>query len=51
MEQEIGRLYKTNREQYERNARIYTWKYAMTDYISFNQIDSNLFDYLRIDNK
>jgi ubiquitin-protein ligase len=51
MEQEIGRLYKTNREQYERNARIYTWKYAMTDYISFNQIDSNLFEYLRIDNK
>jgi ubiquitin-protein ligase len=36
MENEIGHLYRTNRTQYDLNAKIYTWKYAMTDYISFS---------------
>jgi len=49
MEQEIGRLYKSNRELYEKNARIYTWKYAMTDYMNFNETDSNLYQILSLE--
>lgn len=41
MEKDIGHIYKTNRELYEKYAKIYTWKYAMTDYvlISNDQFD------------
>lgn len=35
MENEIGDLYRTNRDLYERNAKLYTRKYAMTDFILF----------------
>lgn len=36
MEKQIGRLYTQNRESYERRARYYTWKYAMSDYVQFD---------------
>lgn len=47
MEDEIGRVYNTNREMYERNARFFTWKYAMSDYVQFddyNQINNHFCD-------
>jgi ubiquitin-protein ligase len=40
MENEIGHLYKTNRELYEKKAKLYTLKYAMSDFLIFdNQYD------------
>lgn len=36
MENEIGRLYRTDRSLYEQNAKIYTWKYAMSDFLAFD---------------
>ena len=33
MNDEIGVLYDKNRDEYEKNARMYTWKYAMSDYV------------------
>lgn len=47
MEDEIGHVYNTNREMYERNARFFTWKYAMSDYVQFdeyNQINNHFCD-------
>lgn len=40
MEQEIGQLYRQNRDLYESNAKIYTWKYAISDFANFsNQVN------------
>lgn len=36
MENEIGELYRTNRALYEQKAKLYTWKYAMTDFVTFD---------------
>jgi alpha-ketoglutarate-dependent taurine dioxygenase len=36
MEKEIGELYENNRELYEKKAKTYTLKYAMTDYFIFD---------------
>ena len=37
MEKEIGELYNTNRELYEKNAKTFTLKYAMTDFLMFDE--------------
>lgn len=36
MENEIGELYRTNRALYEQRAKLYTWKYAMADFLTFD---------------
>ena len=36
MEKDIGDLYNSNRDMYEKRAKTYTLKYAMTDYLIFN---------------
>jgi hypothetical protein len=53
MENEIGDLYRTNRDLYERNAKLYTRKYAMTDFILFeNTINfSKLFNGMHEEHK
>ena len=33
MEPSIGKLYKKNIPEFERIARLWTWKYAMLDYL------------------
>ncbi|XP_064640709.1 uncharacterized protein LOC135495754 [Lineus longissimus] len=33
MEPNIGRLYVTNRKEFDRMSRLWTWKYAMHDYL------------------
>lgn len=45
MEHDIGRLYTSNRDVYERNARYYTWKYAMSDYVQFDAYNNNINTY------
>ena len=44
MEKEIGDLYDSNRELYEKNAKTYTLKYAMTDFIMFDNQSLKLFN-------
>jgi hypothetical protein len=44
MEKEIGDLYNSNRELYEKNAKTYTLKYAMTDFIIFDHQSLKLFN-------
>ena len=46
MENRIGELYRTNRALYEQKARLYTWKYAMADYVTFDD-HTRLDKYLR----
>lgn len=42
MENDIGHIYRTNRDLYERTARQYTWKYAMSDYVLFDCTQNEL---------
>ena len=35
MNEEKGVIYDKNRDEYEKNARMYTWKYGMSDYVLF----------------
>ena len=53
MENEIGDLYRTNRDLYERNAKMYTRKYAMTDFILFESTInlSKLFNDMLVEHK
>lgn len=44
MENEISYVYNTNRSLYEKIARLYTWQYAMNDYMEFNYNDFCLFN-------
>nr|XP_022337360.1 uncharacterized protein LOC111133343 [Crassostrea virginica] len=41
MEPEIGELYLTNREQFNKIAKMWTWKYAMHDFLFPMNIDLN----------
>ena len=36
MERDIGELYRKNRDLFDKNARLFTWKYAMNDYLFFS---------------
>lgn len=42
MERDIGELYRTNRELFEKYARVCTWKYAMNDYLIFKDNENLL---------
>lgn len=41
MEPEIGKLYLTEREQFNKVAKLWTWKYAMHDFLFPMNIDLN----------
>ena len=41
MEPTIGRLYVNDRNEFERIARLWTWKYAMHDYLMPTDINMN----------
>ena len=41
MEPTIGRVYVCNRKEFDRIARLWTWKYAMHDFLMPMEIDLN----------
>ena len=41
MEPQIGALYRKNRAEFDRIARLWTWKYAMHDYLMPCDINLN----------
>ena len=41
MEPQIGALYRKNRPEFDRIARLWTWKYAMHDYLMPCDINLN----------
>jgi ubiquitin-conjugating enzyme E2 D/E len=41
MEPAIGSLYSKNRQEFERISRLWTWKYAMHDFLMPMEIDLN----------
>jgi len=51
MEKEIGELYEKNRELYEKKAKTYTLKYAMTDYFIFDNQSLRLLKQLSEDDE
>ena len=46
MEKEIGDLYNSNRDLYDKNAKTCTLKYAMTDFVIFDNQSLKLLDQL-----